>query len=158
MYLLLVGEGPLTDRVKAAYQPDPDITFLGYRSRVQGLFRISDVALVPTRFSGESYPLVVIDALLTGTPIVSTRVGSIPEMVDGPEGKAGILIDDQRDTEAFIVCLEEAMEAMLSRDTRAQYATVARELGKHSDMTAVAHSYQEIYQDLFNDRAEVKSR
>ena len=105
------------------------------------------VALVPQR---DAQP--VVGKGLRG------ELDGLAEMVDGPEGRAGILIDDQRDTEAFIVCLEEAMEAMLSRDTRAQYADVARELGKHSDMTAVAHSYQEIYQDLFNDRAGMKNR
>ena len=38
----------------ALHAGDPDITFLGYQPRIHGLYRLSDVAIVPTRFEGES--------------------------------------------------------------------------------------------------------
>jgi glycosyltransferase involved in cell wall biosynthesis len=60
MHLCLVGEGDVPDRLKKKHGDDPDISFLGYQSRINGLYRLSDVAIVPTRFSGESYPLCII--------------------------------------------------------------------------------------------------
>jgi glycosyltransferase involved in cell wall biosynthesis len=43
------------------------------------LFRAADVLCLPTRLDGA--PLVVVEALASGVPVISTPVGSIPELV-----------------------------------------------------------------------------
>jgi glycosyltransferase involved in cell wall biosynthesis len=45
------------------------------------LFRGADVLCLPTRLDGA--PLVVVEALASGVPVISTPVGSIPELVGG---------------------------------------------------------------------------
>jgi len=53
------------------------------------LYKTSDIFVLPTR--GDCYPLVCMEALASGLPLVATRVGGIPDMVQ--EGKTGHLVD-----------------------------------------------------------------
>lgn len=50
------------------------------------LFRQADVFCLPTRFDGA--PQVIVEALASGVPVVSTSIGSIPELV----GDAGTIV------------------------------------------------------------------
>ena len=77
MHLLLCGDGEEATRCEALYGDDRDITFLGFQPRINGLYRISDCAVVPTRFKGESYPLIIIQAMQEGLPIIATDIGEI---------------------------------------------------------------------------------
>jgi glycosyltransferase involved in cell wall biosynthesis len=125
---------------------------LGYQSRINGLYRMSDVALVPTRFAGESFPLSITQALREGTPVIATRIGEIPNMLEGPEGTGGILLEERRDTELFIGSLQEAMAAMLVTSERERYARIAEERGKVYSMDKVAGDYTIIYDELLEAR------
>ena len=102
MRLLLCGEGEVTSRLAQSYSADPDITFLGYQTRINGLYRISDCAIVPTRFAGESFPLCIIQAMQVGTPVIATKIGEIECMITRPTGLAGILIEPTDDTDKFV--------------------------------------------------------
>jgi glycosyltransferase involved in cell wall biosynthesis len=152
MHLLLCGEGEEADRQSALHGADPDITFLGYQSRIHGLYRLSDVAIVPTRFAGESFPFCIIEALQTGTPVIATRIGEIGSMLDGPEGAAGILIEYQRDTDLFIGSLQEAMTTMLDASERAKFARVAKKKGEAYSMDKVARDYAALYENTLAER------
>ncbi len=147
-HLLLCGEGEETDRYLALHGGDPDITFLGYQSRIHGLYRMSDIALVPTRFAGESFPLCITQAFRTGTPVISTKLGEIESMVDGPEGPGGILISYERDTSLYTEHLREAMSKMMSDSTRDKYAQAAGRKGEAFSMSEVAKDYAAMYAKL----------
>lgn len=158
MHLLLAGAGEEADRQRGLHGADPGITFLGYQARIHGLYRLSDVAIVPTRFSGESFPLCLIEALQTGTPAIATRIGEIASMIEAPGGAAGILIEYQRDTNAFTKSLQEAMAAMLATPERERYARAARQTGKTYSMEAVARDYAAIYDRLLRQHGALEPR
>lgn len=149
MHLCLVGEGDEPDRYKGKYGQDPDICFLGYQSRINGLYRISDVAIVPTRFSGESFPLCIIQALQVGTPVIGTDVGEIRRMLIGSDGvEGGLVIEAPRDTKKFISSVASAMEMMLDDRLRHRLAEGAQELGREYDMERLVETYGQIYNRL----------
>lgn len=149
MHLLMCGTGDETDRQIELHGSDPDITFLGYQSCIHGLYRMSDCAIVPTRFSGESFPLCIIQALQAGTPVIATRIGEIETML-APEGCApgGMLIDYTKHTRRFIQHLCDAMEAMLEPGRRQAMASAASALGTRYRIERVADDYGDVYRRL----------
>jgi glycosyltransferase involved in cell wall biosynthesis len=148
MRLLMCGDGEETSYHSKLHGNDPDILFLGYQSCIHGLYRLSDVALVPTRFEGESFPLCIIQALQVGTPVIATRVGEIQRMLTRDGQIAGILVDYERNTEKFIELLQSAMARMLDDERRAAFAEAAAVNGGRYDMSTLADEYYRMYEQL----------
>jgi spore coat protein SA len=74
---------------------------------VVGLYSIADVVAVPSVWK-EPFPRVILEAMSAGLPVVATRTGGIPELVE--DGVTGILVpprDGRRLAEALIQLLEE---------------------------------------------------
>ncbi len=148
MAMLMVGEGPATEDAKLVAATDETIHFLGFVKEIYGLYRISDVALIPTRFPGESYPLCLIQALQVGVPCVSTDVGEIKAMsqIDGKQ--AGIIIANDSDNDRFVNELSGAMEKILEKDVRDGFREIAQILGATYDIDALAGEYLDHYRSV----------
>lgn len=58
--------------------------------KIHELFQISDLLLVPSA-QNEAFGLVNLEAMSTGTPVIATKSGGIPEIIE--HGKTGYLID-----------------------------------------------------------------
>lgn len=70
------------------------VDFVSYKGKVQGkekdeLFVEADVFILPTE--DDCFPLVLLEAMQCGLPIISTKIGAIPEIID--DGVNGILVD-----------------------------------------------------------------
>jgi glycosyltransferase involved in cell wall biosynthesis len=92
IHLLLVGDGPEYERLLLEELPE-FIHLEGFKRNVRGYFAVADAGYLPSRFKGESFPLVIIECLQSGRPFVSSNLGEVAYMLDGPEGMAGILVD-----------------------------------------------------------------
>jgi len=152
MAMLMVGEGPATDEAKRLAATDTTVHFLGFVKEIYGLYRISDVALIPTRFPGESYPLCLIQALQVGVPCVSTDIGEIKAMsqIDGQQ--AGIVIANDSDNDRFVTELSNAMEKILEKDVRNGFRKKAEVLGATYDIDVLAEEYIDHYRSVLAKR------
>ena len=84
--LLLVGDGP--ERPKAEWLAETqgvsrDVLFLGKQSEMAPLLSIADVLLLPSE--NESFGLVALEAMACEVPVVATRIGGLPEVVEHEE-------------------------------------------------------------------------
>lgn len=89
--LVIVGDGPLRVELERAVQDGgltSNVMFLGVRSDVYDVMAAFDVLALPSLHEG--IPMVLLEAMAIGIPIVASNVGGIPE----------ILKDE---TEAFLV-------------------------------------------------------
>jgi glycosyltransferase involved in cell wall biosynthesis len=85
-HLLIGGWGPEEAEFRASLGGAPRVHWLGFRDDVPRLMKAFDVLAVPSHYEG--FGLVVVEAMAAGTPVVSTRASSIPEiMTDGVEGR-----------------------------------------------------------------------
>jgi glycosyltransferase involved in cell wall biosynthesis len=53
----------------------------------------SDLLVFPTRYPNEALPLVVLEGMQCGLPVISTREGGIPSLID--DGQTGFLINGE---------------------------------------------------------------
>jgi len=88
---LIVGDGPdraaLQDRA-ARLGLDSAVTFLGFRLDAPSLIGKLDLLIIPS-FS-EGTPLVALEAMAAGVPVVASAVGGIPDQVR--HGQEGLLV------------------------------------------------------------------
>ncbi len=88
--LLMVGDGP--DREPAEQEARrlevaEDVRFLGRLDSVTTLLQASDLFLLPSQT--ESFGLAALEAMACGVPVVASRAGGLPEVID--DGVTGIL-------------------------------------------------------------------
>jgi len=89
--LLLIGEGRLTDTLRAQAQElgvTDVVHFLGTRRDLPQLYRAMDVFVLPSLWEG--LPLVLLKAMAAGLPVVATRVSGCREVIQ--EGENGCLV------------------------------------------------------------------
>jgi sugar transferase (PEP-CTERM/EpsH1 system associated) len=91
-HLLLVGDGPcmgLLRELAAGLGLDDRVHFTGYQPQPAPYLQAMDVFALTSR--SEGMPLVVLEAWAAGVPVVATRVGGLPELID--DERIGILVD-----------------------------------------------------------------
>ena len=145
MHLCLVGEGVEPDRLKPLYAVDASISFLGFQLRIHGLYRMTDVAIVPTRFAGESYPLCIIQALQESVPVIATDVGEIASMLQKDGVTGGIVIESSKSDKQFEMRFSEAMQKLVDDEHRKQLSLGAGILGKSYNMRGLTEQYIALY-------------
>lgn len=147
IHLLLIGEGVEYDRL-AGPRATPNIHFLGFRKNLRDYLAISDMGFLPTRFPGESFPLVLIDSLLSGKPVLASNKGEIAALVESPNGPAGWIFDlDQG-------AIPVPMLAQIIRkiaDDHALYSTMLARVpsaAEKFDMARMAEQYESVYESV----------
>jgi glycosyltransferase involved in cell wall biosynthesis len=88
---VIAGDGPEKESFERRVHTlglDAVFDFRGQVDNLPPLFAACDVVILPSR--SEGVPLVILEALASARPVVASKVGSIPEVVDS---SCGILID-----------------------------------------------------------------
>ncbi|MFW6146344.1 MAG: glycosyltransferase [Planctomycetota bacterium] len=116
------------------------VRFLGTLSRepLLGVYRAATVLAHPALI--EPFGMVTAEAMAAGLPVVASRVGGLPEVVQ--HGRTGLLVPPG-DPEA----LAEAIASLLADpDRRRRYAAAARQYARtHFRWDRVAERVREVY-------------
>ena len=85
--LKVAGGGPLEADLRAKYSSCANIEFLGMldASGVVKVLAGSKLSVIPSQWY-ENNPLSVIESLCAGTPVLGSRIGGIPELIDEDSG------------------------------------------------------------------------
>lgn len=137
--LFLVGTGELEEKVKQRVEElklMKSVRFLGLRNSVFLTLHDSDVLLMSSQFEG--MPMVLIEAMGTALPIISTNVGGIPSMLEN--GKEAILteVNENDFTKAMLSINDEEYRRCLGQNAR-------RKAERKFSASNMAKEYLEIY-------------
>jgi glycosyltransferase involved in cell wall biosynthesis len=91
LHLVLVGDGPDRARLEAAAADlGPAVTFTGYLSQkdVAQAMQAADICVLPS--FAEGVPVVLMEALASGKPVIATQVAGVGELVE--DGRSGYLV------------------------------------------------------------------
>ena len=98
---LIIGkEGDVSESELMSYIDDKKLNnyvdYLGpiYNKEKYDILRKCDIFVFPTFYKNEAFPLVILEAMQNGIPVVTTKEGAIPEIID--DGITGFLVDKNR--------------------------------------------------------------
>ena len=112
--VLIAGEGDrrfALEDLTAELGLEDTVMFLGVRTDVPDVLAALDIAVSTSDFEGS--PLSVMEYMEAARPVVATRVGGVPDLID--DGEQGLLVDPQ-DPAAFA----RAVSALLRDPARAR--------------------------------------
>jgi glycosyltransferase involved in cell wall biosynthesis len=138
---LMVGDGPLAETVRAQVATSglDNIRVHAFHQPSSECYAVADVLLLPSEYEG--MPMVILEALAMGVPVVATDVGNNREVLTRTGG--GRIVDRVGDLPALRQAVLATLDAPADPD--ALRAAVEREFG----MTAMLDDYARV---LLGDR------
>jgi glycosyltransferase involved in cell wall biosynthesis len=143
----MAGDGELLQNCKERIaREDLPVKILGWQSNIEQVLSAADVVVLTS--DNEGTPLSLIQAGMAGLPVVTTRVGSVPEVV--LEGVTGIITS--LDVQEIADALEELAN---SEDLRAQLGAAAQEFTlANFGVERLVNDHEELYKKLIANRAK----
>jgi glycosyltransferase involved in cell wall biosynthesis len=119
-FLLVGGGSERTNLTDLAGQlgVSKQVTFAGIRNDIEAILRLGDYFVLPSKT--EAFPNVLLEAMASGLPIVTTDVGSVRELVT--DGESAYIVPPQQPE-----ALSRAINKLMSDDSA---ASAFKELGR----------------------------
>jgi len=143
----IAGDGELLEmcgeRIK---QEDLPVTILGWQSDIERVLSSADMVVLTS--DNEGTPLSLIQAGMAGLPVVTTNVGSVPEVV--LNGVTGIV------TGLDVQEIADALEKLLNdKVLRTKLGAAAQEFTlSNFGVKRLVHDHEELYKKLLSSRAK----
>ena len=143
----IAGDGELLETCRERIkQDDLPITVLGWQSDIEGVLSSADMVALTS--DNEGTPLSLIQAGMARLPVVTTNVGSVPEVV--LNGVTGIV------TGLDVQEIADALEKLVNdKALRAKLGTAAQEFtSSNFGVKRLVHDHEELYKKLLSSRAK----
>jgi len=146
--VLVAGTGPFESRYRALSNLlglEGAVRFLGFRRDLPDVIAAADLVVLPSL--AEAFGLVLVEALYLGVPVVASRVGGIPEIV---ENEVDGLLVSPGDRDALAGALVRVLEDSVLRDrlAGAGRGRVARRFA----FDHMVREYERVYDELDRPR------
>lgn len=134
--ILVAGDGPLKEELERRSAELPNLRLLGRISRDEVGARLESARfLILPSLGLENNPMVGLEALATGTPILGSDRGGIPELVEGGRG----ILFDPSDVEGAVARIVRLLRSPSSEWESMHHACLE---------WAVAHSEEQYFRSL----------
>jgi glycosyltransferase involved in cell wall biosynthesis len=91
-HFIIAGEGPMRQLIESWIEEleiEDRVTLIGHREDVPELLRALDILVLPS-YAHEGIPQIVLQAQASGTPVIGTTAGGIPEVIT--DEQTGLLV------------------------------------------------------------------
>jgi glycosyltransferase involved in cell wall biosynthesis len=144
---LVAGDGELLDACRERITTEKlPVKVLGWQSSIERVLAASDIVILTS--DNEGTPLSLIQAGMAALPVVTTNVGSIPEVVIN--GVTGIV------TNVDVIEMADALEKLAGDvKLRARMGSAAQEFTMTNfGVNRLVHDHEELYKRLISNRAK----
>jgi len=150
--LLVVGDGPgLRDATQLARQlgVSADVEFVGEQDQVAPLLSASDVFLLPS--AQESFGLAALEAMACEVPVVASRVGGLPELIE--HGVSGFL----HQPDDFDGMAASSLRLLTDQEFHASVAAAARRTAETLYCESrIVPMYEQYYEEVLRERGGLR--
>ena len=149
--ILIVGDGEQREPLEALARDlgvQDRVSLLGRRLDVPDILAALDVAVCCSDYEGS--PLSIMEYMAASLPVVSTRVGGVPDLID--DGVEGLLVPP-RDPEALAAGIARVLRA--PEEARAMGARGRERRAREFDIDVMVRRLEDLYRELYaaRDRA-----
>ena len=139
----ILGDGPLKQDVLKAAEENKNIDYLGFKPRNEVVETLKSVkALVFTSVWYEGMPMVILEALSVGTPVIASNLGGPAEMIE--DNYNGLLFDAGNDIELTkAIDKVESDSSLLSNLSKQARLTYEAKYTAEINFTILYNIYQE---------------
>lgn len=124
--------------------PTPDnVFFLGNIQNAASYIKYADLFLLPSNYEG--LPMVIIEALSSGVPVIASKVGGITELLNNSNGFAL-----ENDAELMAAKIKECMNLDLSKKHQMSENAVST-YSKYFTVDNMVNGYLNIYHQIFKN-------
>jgi glycosyltransferase involved in cell wall biosynthesis len=144
---VVAGDGPDAASVERAVRRSGGaVRMLGYRADAVDIMKAGDVVCLTSAV--EALPISVLEAMSVARPVIATRVGGLPEVVE--PSRTGLLISPDRPSE-----LAHALVNLARDPARAEELGLAGRARQRRafSIDAMTRGYAELLADLYRARA-----
>ena len=143
----MAGDGELLERCRERISRENlPVQILGWQSNIECVLSAADIVILTS--DNEGTPLSLIQAGMAGLPVVTTRVGSVSEIV--LDGVTGIIVSlEVQEIADALEKLVSSRELMVHLGTNAQEFTLA-----NFGVKRLVHDHEELYKKLLANRAK----
>ena len=122
------------------------VTLLGHRADVPDFLEALDVAVSSSDFEGS--PLSIMEYMEAGKPVVATRVGGVPDLIE--QGVHGLLVE-RRNPSALAASIAELLR---DPDRAAKMGVRGRERRRSEfDIEVTRRRFEELYEELWTNNS-----
>ena len=137
--LLIVGDGPMRDVLEKKIDElklNDRVLMLGHREDPQRWLQALDVFCLPS-YANEGVPQALLQAMMTGLPVIATPVGSITDAVC--DGQTGLLVPPKD-----VAALEHVLadDALATRLGDAAHASAITTFGREAMLSRMEYLFE----------------
>ena len=143
--LIIIGEGKqrsILEEMIATLGISEKVMLTGFRPAAKNYFPTMKTLVIPSFTEG--LPMVALEAMHAGLPIIATRVGGLPEVLE--DGRAGMLVEKGSTEMLSRAIVKMANDPSLCKE----YAYRGKKrVAENFSSAAMADSYLKIYNNFF---------
>lgn len=153
IHLILLGDGECYNELEKDKDLPPYIHLLGRKGDVRSYFAMSDIGLLPSYFKGESFPLVLIESLMSGTPVIASDIGEIRNMLTNEAGEMAGIVFSLNDGKVPVDVLAQHIRELASNEALYQKlkANIPSIVQKF-DIYNTARQYLKVYEEALHSK------